>query len=77
MENLISKNHLMWSISFFFFMFAAFLYFKPSVAFTASGKEKPFGVKKRGSTVFPVWFWVAIFAATSRIAVSYASDYSV
>ncbi len=58
-------------------MFAVFLYIKPSVAFGPNGNIKPFGVQKRGSTVFPVWWWTILFAALSRIGVSYASDYSV
>ena len=73
----IQQNHLIWSISFFLFMFAAFLYVKPSIAFGPRGSIKPFGVKKRGSTIFPVWWWTILFAALSRIGVSYVSDYSV
>jgi hypothetical protein len=58
-------------------MFAAFLYVKPNIAFKQDGSIKPFGVQKRGSTVFPVWWWTILFAAISRIGVSYASGYSV
>jgi quinol-cytochrome oxidoreductase complex cytochrome b subunit len=77
MENLIKKNHMMWAVSLFILMFAAFIYFKPSVSFGPNGSIKPFGVKKRGSTIFPVWFWTAIFAAISRISVSVMSGHSL
>jgi len=77
MENLIKKNHMMWSVSLFLLMFAVFIYMRPSISFGPSGNIKPFGVKKRGSTIFPVWFWTAIFAAVSRITVSVLSDHSV
>jgi hypothetical protein len=77
MGELIRKNHLIWTISLFLFMFSFFLYLKPSIAFCPDGSIKPFGVQKKGSTVFPVWWWTILFAALSRIGVSYASGYSV
>lgn len=70
MENLIKKNHMMWAVTFFLLMFAVFIYTRPSISFGPNGNIKPFGVQKRGSTIFPVWFWTAIFAAFSRILVS-------
>uniref|UniRef100_A0A6C0B315 Uncharacterized protein n=1 Tax=viral metagenome TaxID=1070528 RepID=A0A6C0B315_9ZZZZ len=77
MGELFRKNHLIWTISAFLLIFAVFLYIKPSIAFNSDGSIKPFGVRKRGSTVFPVWWWTILFAAISRIGVSYASNYSV
>jgi hypothetical protein len=58
-------------------MFAVFLYIKPNIAFASDGSIKPFGVRKRGSTVFPFWWWTFLFAALARIGVSYASNYAV
>jgi hypothetical protein len=77
MGELFRKNHLIWTISAFLLMFAVFLYIKPSIAFDLDGSIKPFGVRKRGSTVFPLWWWTILFAAISRIGVSCASGYSV
>jgi hypothetical protein len=77
MEKILQKNHLVWTISAFLFMFAVFLYLKPSIAFASDGSIKPFGVHKKNSTIFPVWWWTMIFAAISRIGVSYLADYSV
>jgi hypothetical protein len=58
-------------------MFSIFLYVRPSIAFGANGSIKPFGVHKRGSTIFPVWWWTFLFAALSRIGVSYYSNYEI
>jgi len=77
MGELFRRNHLIWTVSAFLMMFAVFLYIKPSIAFGPNGSIKPFGVQKKGSTVFPVWWWTILFAAISRIGVSYASNYSV
>jgi hypothetical protein len=77
MRDIFRRNHLLWAISLFLFMFAAFLYVRPSIAFNQDGSIKPFGVKKKGSTVFPVWWWTILFAALSRFGVSYAADYTV
>ena len=70
MRDIFRRNHLIWAIS-------LFLYVRPSIAFNQDGSIKPFGVKKRGSTIFPVWWWTILFAALSRMGVSYASDYTV
>lgn len=77
MEKLLRENHLIWSITAFMFMFAAFLYMKPSIAFGPRGSIKPFCVKRRECTIFPVWWWTMVFAAVSRIGVSYFANYAV
>jgi len=68
---------MMWAVSVFLLMFSAFIYLRPSISFNENGSIKPFGVQKRGSTIFPVWFWTAIFAAFSRLLVSVISKNSV
>jgi hypothetical protein len=69
MENLLRKSPMLWTISLFLFMFAAFLYLKPSIVFTTRGSIRPFGVSKRGSTVFPLWWWTFVMAVISRVTV--------
>jgi hypothetical protein len=69
MENLLQKNPMLWTISLFLFMFAAFIYFKPSMTFGPKGSLRNFGVHKRGSTVFPLWWWTFIMAVIARITV--------
>jgi quinol-cytochrome oxidoreductase complex cytochrome b subunit len=75
MENLLQKNPMLWTISLFLFMFALFIYFKPKMTFGPKGSIKPFGVQKRGSTVFPLWWWTFIMAVISRITIKKLSGH--
>jgi hypothetical protein len=68
MENLIRRNPMLWTISLFLFMFSAFIYLKPAVTFSSRGL-RTFGVSKKGSTVFPLWWWTFIMAVISRITI--------
>lgn len=77
MEATLRKSPKMWMIAIYLFLVAGFLYVKPSVAFGEQGRIRPFGVGKRESTVFPVWFWMLLFAAVSYLGVVYALDYSL
>jgi hypothetical protein len=56
-------------------MFALFIYFKPKMTFGPKGSIKPFGVQKRGSTVFPLWWWTFIMAVISRITIKKLSGH--
>ena len=67
----------MWMVAIYLFLVAGFLYIKPSVAFGEQGRIRPFGVGKRDSTVFPVWFWMFTFAVISYLGVVYTLDYSL
>jgi hypothetical protein len=77
MEATIRKAPKMWMIATYLFLVAGFLYVKPSVAFGEQGRIRPFGVGKRESTVFPVWFWMFTFAVMSYLGVVYVLDYSL
>ena len=76
MEDIIRKNPKLWMVAFYLFMVAAFLYVKPSIAFGEKGHIKPFGTSKKGSTVFPVWWWMFIFAVVSYVCVAFLTNYS-
>jgi hypothetical protein len=76
MEHILRKNPKLWMVTFYLFMVALFLYLKPSVAFGPSGSIKPFGTKKKGSTIFPVWWWMFVFAVFSYLGVAYLTNYS-
>ena len=65
MEPFTRKNHRMWMVTIYLFLMAAFLYLKPSIAFGREGRIRPFGTQDRESTVFPLWWWVFIFAVVS------------
>lgn len=77
MEETFRKAPKMWMIAIYLFLVAGFLYVKPSVAFGEQGRIRPFGVGKRESTVFPVWFWMFTFAVMSYLGVVYVLDYSL
>jgi hypothetical protein len=77
MEAIIRKNPKLWMVAIYLFLVAGFLYLKPGVAFGEQGRIRPFGVGKRESTVFPVWFWMFVFAVASYLGVVYVLDYSL
>ena len=62
-------------IAFYLFFVAGFLYLKPAIAFGEQGRIRPFGVGKRECTVFPVWWWMFIFAVGSYILVAFLLNY--
>ena len=72
MEAIINKNPRLWMIVVYLFLVAAFLKIQPSVAFGNGGRIRPFGTG-RESTVFPVWWWMFVFAVGSYLAVVYAT----
>lgn len=77
MEEILRKNPKMWMVTFYLFMVAGFLFVKPAIAFDDDGSIKPFGTKRKGSTVFPVWWWMFIFAAVSYLLVAYLTKFSM
>ena len=52
-------------VAVYLFLMAGFLYLKPSIAFGREGRIRPFGTQDREATVFPLWWWVFIFAVAS------------
>jgi drug/metabolite transporter (DMT)-like permease len=75
METIIRKNPKLWMIAFYLFFVAGFLYLKPAIAFGEQGRIRPFGVGKRECTIFPVWWWMFIFAVASYALVAFLLNY--
>jgi drug/metabolite transporter (DMT)-like permease len=75
MEAIIRKNPKLWMVAFYLFFVAGFLFVKPSIAFGEQGRVRPFGVGKRECTVFPVWWWMFIFAVLSYTLVAFLLNY--
>jgi hypothetical protein len=46
---------------------ALFFMLRPKVAFTEDGNVRPFGAGMSVSTIFPVWWWMFIFAVASYL----------
>jgi hypothetical protein len=76
MEGIFRKNPKLWMLSIYLFLVAGFLYLRPSIAFGDKGRIRPFGVGKKESTVFPVWWWMFVFAVVSYFAVIYVLDFT-
>lgn len=77
MKETIRKNPKLWMIVIYLFLVAGFLYIRPAAAFGEEGRVRPFGVANKESTVFPVWWWMFIFAVASYMSVVYVLDYSL
>jgi len=77
MEATIRKNPRLWMVVIYLFLVAGFLYLRPAIAFGREGRIRPFGVSNKESTVFPVWWWMFVFAVMSYLGVVYSLDYSL
>lgn len=70
MGTMIAENPKLWMITLYLCMVAGFLVWKPGIAFTPDGRIRPFGTSKKESTVFPVWWWMFIFAVVAYAGVT-------
>ena len=77
MEATIRRNPRLWMVTIYLLLAAAFLYFRPAVAFGKDGQIRPFGTGQKDSTVFPLWWWVFVLAVVSYLAVVWILDYSL
>ncbi len=71
------RNHRGWAVTIYLFLFAAFLYVKPDIAFGREGRIRPFGTQDPESTVFPLWWWVFVIAVASYALTVYFSGFKV
>jgi hypothetical protein len=52
-------------VTIYLFLMAAFLYVKPNIAFGREGRIRPFGTQDKEATVFPLWWWIFVFAVVA------------
>ena len=71
------RARLIWTITVYFFLMAAFLWAQPSVAFGREGRIRPFGTQDREATVFPLWWWVFVIAVVSYLTVVAVNGFRV
>lgn len=64
-----SRSRLVWTVTVYFFLMAAFIWAQPSIAFGREGRIRPFGTQDKEATVFPLWWWVFIIAVVSYLTV--------
>lgn len=57
-----ATDRRVWMVTIYLFLMAAFLYVKPNIAFGREGRIRPFGTQDKEATVFPLWWWIFIFA---------------
>jgi hypothetical protein len=77
MEATIRKNPRLWMVVIYLFLVAGFLYLRPSIAFGKEGRIRPFGVSNKESTVFPMWWWMFVFAVVSYMSIVYSLNYAL
>jgi hypothetical protein len=58
----------MWMVTVYLFLVSALLYFKPPMIFD-NKRVREFGTGRRGTTVFPLWWWIFLLAAASYLIV--------
>lgn len=71
------RARLIWTITIYFFLMAAFLWAQPSIAFGREGRIRPFGTQDREATVFPLWWWVFVIAVVSYLTVVAVNGFRV
>jgi hypothetical protein len=77
MGAMIAEKPKTWMVTVYLFMVSIFLYWKPAIAFTPDGRIRPFGTRRKEYTVFPVWWWMFMFAVLSYLVVTYKVNYSL
>ena len=77
MEETIRKDPKLWMVVVYLILVAVFLYMKPAVAFGMEGRIRPFGLSNKEATIFPVWWWMFVFAVVSYMSVVYYLNYSL
>jgi hypothetical protein len=67
----------MWAVTIYLFLIAAFIHFKPSIAFGREGRVRPFGTQEKEATVFPLWWWIFIIAVVSYALTIYFAGFRI
>lgn len=57
------------AIGIYLILVSLFWMIKPGIAFNKDGSIRPFGSSNGNSTIFPVWYWMMIFAIVSYLFV--------
>lgn len=77
MGPLFRDNYRLWMVTIYLFLVSLFLYLRPSVAFGAEGRVRPFGTGRRDSTVFPLWWWIFILAVVAYGITLYGAKFKL
>lgn len=67
----VKDSPKLWMITLYLFLVSAVLYYQPKLAFDEEGRIRPFGTRRKTSTVFPLWLWIIGLAIASYLAIFY------
>ena len=65
----VKDSPKLWMITLYLFLVSAVLYYQPKLAFDEEGRIRPFGTRRKTSTVFPLWLWIIGLAIVSYLAI--------
>jgi drug/metabolite transporter (DMT)-like permease len=72
-----SRSRLVWTVTIYFFLMAAFIWAQPSIAFGREGRIRPFGTQDKEATVFPLWWWIFVIAVVAYCITLFFSGFRV
>lgn len=56
-------------VTLYLFLVSGLLYVQPKLAFDEEGRIRPFGTRRKASTVFPLWLLVLGLAVVSYLVI--------
>jgi hypothetical protein len=65
----VKDSPKLWMITLYLFLVSGVLYYQPKLAFDEEGRIRPFGTRRKTSTVFPLWIWIIGLAIVSYLAI--------
>ena len=65
----VKDSPKLWMVTLYLFLVSAVLYYQPKLAFDEEGRIRPFGTRRKTSTVFPLWLWIIGLAIASYLAI--------
>lgn len=65
----VKESPKLWMITLYLFLVSGVLYYQPKLAFDEDGRIRPFGTRRKTSTVFPLWLWIIGLAIISYLTI--------
>jgi hypothetical protein len=65
----VKDSPKLWMVTLYLFLVSGLLYYQPKLAFDEEGRIRPFGTRRKTSTVFPLWLWIIGLAIVSYLAI--------
>ena len=68
----VKESPKLWKITLYLFLVSGVLYYQPKLVFDEDGRIRPFGTRRKTSTVFPLWLWIIGLAIISYLTIFWA-----